>query len=474
LLRESADHRGKTLTARFFSRVSLRRAVLTSAAALLLCAVGFVPGGAAPTNEHIEQIEMFYRALHNAPGRSIVPHRPRAGDLQPTIGATTPSASAASRSALGAVQETVPQPGGRYAVGTALAGPCSAEFPLPLAGWYNGQIFHQRWQFWVLWDGDRHGVGAHYYIWGHPPNCVPLADTYYGAESTVVPTRLGSHWIHLATWSRDWRWDCVRGSCAWSDLGIRAEETQIFEFTVYEPYIVELRAWIPHKVTVDPLRPAPRPYWRDFGPARCSVPLRARRFDTIVSSWFHGDGHVRYDGAARVHARMDFEWDGTSIARMRHYREFGYTLLTTRYSAPAQKDRLVLPVYTCITAEKATEATRASSSPSSFTLEIKTANPLVPLNLGPNIDSQLTGAFDGTGGLTIRWKTDRFPSHGFRIHRRNLTLITRVVNDVSCLNVMGYLGAGTLLLRLNDQSNEGEQKVSPGPAQHEYVIHPCA
>lgn len=218
-------------------------------------------------------------------------------------------------------------------------------------------------------------------------------------------------------------------------------------------YRVELKAWIPHSKVVDP-EEAFRLTNR-VGELADNTPLT----DFDYHSHYRGDNHAGYGGGYRVLVVLDFDYDGTAITGMTKSGGYGTTHRDWDW-------KVTVPLIGQIASDKGTDAKTATKAMSqtatgkSFTLTMASANPLV-MTMAPNIDSTLTGTFDGSGNLSLSYNTDMFPSHGIRVQRDGADILApTIVNDASGVNALGLAGAAELGARLSLQANTGSTMVA--------------
>lgn len=227
-------------------------------------------------------------------------------------------------------------------------------------------------------------------------------------------------------------------------------------------YRVELKAWIPQSAVVDPARPIRAPWHAaDLG---CFTPPADVAGRTFVESTYRGDGHTNYDGLYRVLAWVEFDWNGSTITNVTQGGLYGVTYNDIVYEMPGGLNQQ------CSRSGQATSSAYGDANGSTFGLRISSANPLtVPQSLTPNIDSKLDGSISSTGALTLRYQTDQFPSHGFRVIEDGKTIATDVVTNVACLKPLGMYGFALLLKRLNLSEPAGTVTVSQTSSSTEKI-----
>jgi hypothetical protein len=373
--------------------------------------------------------------------------------------ASVAPANVAAPTASGARSAAItPADGGRYPVGTEFVAPCHDWQPASLPrGQAPGDRIQQvrRWWLVELLPPDPEiadGTEPRYRIDGFPPDCTPKPNQQWSNELTDRAKRAGKHLLVLETDVVDWEWFCY-DECEWGFVGASFAPESERIFYIFDRYRIELHAWIPQSAVVDPLRPEPT-RWSRLA-TNCFTPPAAFKKTTIVRSAFRGDSHRGYEGKYRGRSWIEFEWDGNAISVTNTGGDFGPThrdFVYTGWSRPLTRP------HRCSIAKTAATAWRASATGAAFKLEVETANPLVPF--APDIDSALTGSFvPKVDELRLTWRTDLFPSHGFRVVR-NDTAFTQVVENVACLRPFGWPGVRMLLKRLNSQTNSGSMTLA--------------
>ncbi|MEE1762372.1 PKD domain-containing protein [Streptomyces sp. SP18BB07] len=183
-------------------------------------------------------------------------------------------------------------------------------------------------------------------------------------------------------------------------------------------YRVELAAWIPQE-GVD----GPQPSKACFG------------YIGQMAS-YNGNNHVGFDGEYKVLVSYDFTYDGSRWADVATEVTYGPTYAydaICRYSGHVTKDGGV----------KATSG--------GVQLWTSTKNPLV---VGaPAIDAKLDVSFRSRDEMVLVHRTDRFPSHGFRVWKNGRIIGTAVDYDASCVNVRGLVGAANVGKGLSTSAN---------------------
>jgi hypothetical protein len=343
----------------------------------------------------------------------------------------------------------VVQDGGRYPVGSDLIGPCRFD-PLPSFG-FTGAKFRQYSTFSEIWD-----EGGRYSIRREPNACLPRPAWWY-PEVTEVPTQPGAHTVAVTTYYLDYVYECPF-YCVWkSRENVTLVGSYFFPIRTYDKYTIQLKAWIPSEYVVDPLRPAPIVGWLNPLGSSC-LPWSRFVASSEISSVFRGDNHIKYEGSARAWSDKYFEWDGQAFANEHGVADTGETHLVITYRRKLGQF-LLANSFTCELVGKARNYGKTSRSGYQFHITLSAADPLVPFGLAPPIDASLDATFSPDGSLAFYWLTDRYPSYGFRLIRNGSPVWTQVIMNASCVNPMQWQGAGHILLRLTDQTNQGTAQV---------------
>lgn len=357
-----------------------------------------------------------------------------------------------------------PEPGGRYSVRTEIGGECHDFLPDPLPdGQFEGQQIEQKNKGWSV----KFDTATWWYTISADPDgtgCVPLV-----VDSTPPfshsPQRPGLQTYAVTEDIRTWEWTCL-GICGEVDGFWKLVDEKFdqvigqFNFRFFETYHIELASWIAQARVVDPFRLRETRYSRLA--KNCFTPRRAFRRTTRVRSFFRGDGHTTFPwalqpGRFRVKERANLEWDGESVTLKNHEGIYGVThrdFIYTGWTRPLTKRKR------CSLQDRATEATATLVENNEFRMELEAADPMIPLNLAPDIDSDLTGTFSEDGALTLTWSTDLFPMHGILVSSGGLDLPSiLIVGNSSCLPVLGPAGAAHLFVWLNSQTNDGQATI---------------
>lgn len=227
-------------------------------------------------------------------------------------------------------------------------------------------------------------------------------------------------------------------------------------------YSIEIRAWIPHSRVVDPEEPARLSDWLD---TISDNPLNTglANFNYEYTSHYRGDDHTGYDGDVRVYARVEFDWDGTSITGLSVISDTGNT--HRDWTSTYEVNTLFgLGPDINLSSDSGTETGKAppgatgSGSGNTFSVGFSSANPLV-MTVAPAINSNLTGTISANGALRLSFDTDLFPSHGILVKRDGVVLHKEVVNDASGVPGEGALGAALIGAGLSVQANDGTRNV---------------
>jgi hypothetical protein len=263
---------------------------------------------------------------------------------------------------------------------------------------------------------------------------------------------------------------------------------------IVDTYRVELKAWIPHDAVLDPYSldepwRFPRALVPTLGePVRSCIagafPPAGGPASTvqITSSRFAGDSHRGYGAFNtnspdyRIRTIVEFDFDGE---RIRHFvTETGYGLTTrvvrvqgSRGTVTCRQEALADPAFAKI---------GSVDGDRSFNIDLAGYDPLVPrvvaswglepcrqileisrvwaaacallldvVPLTPSIDGHARGTVLADGSVGFTFTTDFFPSFGLAVRKNQQPHWSGVINDASCIGVLGYAGAGRLVVRLN-------------------------
>ena len=227
-------------------------------------------------------------------------------------------------------------------------------------------------------------------------------------------------------------------------------------------YVVEIRAWIPHDRVVDPEEPARVSDWLD---TLTDNPLNTglANFNYEFSSHYRGDNHTGYNGSVRVYARVEFDWDGTTISGVNVRSDTGETHRdwTAKYEVNTLfgfGPDINLSSDSGSEKDKAPSGASGGGSGNSFHIAFSSANPLV-LTAAPAINSNLTGTINANGALSLDFSTDLFPSHGIQVTRDGQVIHKEVVNDASGVLGEGAIGAALIGAGLTMQFNDGKRNI---------------
>ena len=168
-------------------------------------------------------------------------------------------------------------------------------------------------------------------------------------------------------------------------------------------YTVELKAWIPQATVPATIN----------SPVVCAVGQYMG-----APKHYKGDDHVGYDGSYRVLVTYSFTWDGNRI---------GDVAVDVKYGATHLMQDGCPDLVKTVTREGDVTASGASS----FQMHMSSANPIEPF--APTIDSTLKGTFTRPDELSLDLKSDKFPSHGFRVIKNGQIIATVVDFDASCV-----------------------------------------
>lgn len=212
-------------------------------------------------------------------------------------------------------------------------------------------------------------------------------------------------------------------------------------------YVVELKAWIPQHAVVDPVRPEPL-----AGPQalECTPPEGLPR-SFFVASTFRGDGHRPYPGTSRLLGTQRLlVFVDTRSKRVTRVLPQGFTRSVGATHRDVQvRDLDTGTITTCTqsaTADPARSVQGAFTGARAWFTQLRGANPLV---VGaPSIDARIDGLVRPDGGLRIRYRADQMPSIGIRVLRDGRLAALNVVNDVSCRDLRGPIGAVEVASRL--------------------------
>jgi hypothetical protein len=227
-------------------------------------------------------------------------------------------------------------------------------------------------------------------------------------------------------------------------------------------YSIEIRAWIPHARVVDPEEPMRLSDWAD-SVADLVPNVGLANLNYEFESHYRGDGHTGYDGSVRVFARVDFDWDGTSISGLSITGDTGYTHRDWTASLEVETLFGMGPDITLAStsgsdSRKAAPGATGSGRGTSFNIAFASANPLV-MTVAPAINSSLTGTISASGALDLSFDTDMFPSHGLQVIRDGAVIHKEVIRDASGVPGEGVLGAALIGALLSAQVNEDSRSV---------------
>ena len=232
--------------------------------------------------------------------------------------------------------------------------------------------------------------------------------------------------------------------------------------TGLQHYTVEICAWIPHSRVVDPEEQLRSSDWLDTITDLTPTLLAAPNYE--YDSHYRGDNHVGYDvSKVRVWARIDFDWDGSTISGVKVTGDTGATHRDWTSSLDVETlggfgPTMAVSKDSGTETGKAPAGARGAASGKTFKISFSSANPLV-MTWAPAINSTLTGTIDSTGGLDIDFSTDLFPSHGIQVERNGATVLQKVVRDASGVPGEGAAGAAAIGAFLSAQLNDGNAKV---------------
>jgi hypothetical protein len=229
-------------------------------------------------------------------------------------------------------------------------------------------------------------------------------------------------------------------------------------------YTVEICAWIPHARVVDPEEPLRVSDWLDT--ISDLVPPTLANPNYEFESHYRGDNHVGYNvDKVRVWARIDFDWDGSTISGVRVTGDTGDSHRDWSKRLEVETLGGYGPSWV-ISEDSGTETGKAAAGESGagsgaqFSIAFSSKNPLV-LTWAPAINSNLTGTIGADGGLDIDFKTDFFPSHGIQVSRNGVMVHQEMVRDASDVPGEGAAGAAAIGAYLSSQSNDGEIELEP-------------
>ena len=208
-------------------------------------------------------------------------------------------------------------------------------------------------------------------------------------------------------------------------------------------YRIDLKAWIPYPLVVDPLNPTPgflSPAvalalgWPTCGaPLALFVPLPPPAPALLTAtSFLRGDTHSAFPGSFRVETILQFEWTGTQLVNVLSTPNPAVSNRAITYS-------IFLKSWSCDMSALATMTTPTTGAGgTSFQVDYSSATPLVPF--APTIDGHLNGTFASDGKISLDFLTDGFPSHGVSIARNGVSQQVDILNDASCIGQAGVLG----------------------------------
>jgi len=233
-------------------------------------------------------------------------------------------------------------------------------------------------------------------------------------------------------------------------------------------YVIELKAWIPHEKVVDPEEQVRVTDWLDTLTDVANTAIKAFPLAVTLEyefeSHYRGDNHAGYKGSYRVLATLQFDWDGHAISGVKSSGDYGETHRDWKAEAWIEALRKKL---TTIFSSGGSEKDRAKSKTwgkakgNSFELGFSSGNPVVMVQaLCPNIDSVITGTIAPNGDLTIKYKTDMFPSHGLKVSINGVPDAVYVLNDASGVVALGPAGITVITVGLTSQGNTGELNIA--------------
>lgn len=250
------------------------------------------------------------------------------------------------------------------------------------------------------------------------------------------------------------------GATAYFGLESVVQAAQLLASVNTTHYRIDMKAWIPQKLVVDPEQPITVPWVLGaIIHSPCHTPAPFLIPFTNVSTRYKGDGHAGFDGSYRVMSSVEFDWDGKQILNPKEPPDphYGTTHLIGTYTN-------FLNTTTCdLASATATTATMSSASGSSFTVNYSSANPVTRLP-APPIDGETKGTVGSDGTVTFHFRTDLFPSHGVRVTKNGAPQLTDIVNNAACLPnaaVTGLTGAVVIALGLTSETNQGDRTVAP-------------
>jgi hypothetical protein len=160
----------------------------------------------------------------------------------------------------------------------------------------------------------------------------------------------------------------------------------------------------------------------------------------------------------RAFASLVFSWDGSAISRTETVRAFGPTHRDFVYTVQTATGA---ETHTCTIEKTATESIVITVHPdNTFEISLQGSNPLVTPS--PPIVVNVHGSIDGEEGVVhLQVQHTLMPNIAFRVQRDGRTLTTQIVNDVSCRNLAGPIGATELAARLASLSSSQDSFTVP-------------
>jgi hypothetical protein len=234
-------------------------------------------------------------------------------------------------------------------------------------------------------------------------------------------------------------------------------------------YEIEIRAWIPFAVVVDPLQPTTRFYPDTLVPPlstispNCYRPTLTDVAKTNVTAVFRGDGHIGFEGSYRMAQRIEFAFDNREISNFAVTAGFPHVGTTHRdkvyYRGPTSAGDILARCSNTGTAPDGTAAGRTGGN--AFSVSYRGANPLI--SSAPSFAQHVTAVIDSEGRIDLSFTVTNFPSHAIRVTRDGAIVLTATTNDVTCLSpaqVTGYSGAARVFYGLKS-SHSGVLRADP-------------
>jgi hypothetical protein len=247
-------------------------------------------------------------------------------------------------------------------------------------------------------------------------------------------------------------------------------------------YIIGTKAYIPQSKVVDPspvgrLIDAPNTF-RDPLPVPVSNGLQVD-VDTNYQSHYRGDNHTGFDGSWRAQSYIEFDYNGKEITNFKSTNNKDSIAVTHRdwqwnTVAQVQSGPFVISEKE-IAHGSGTEAAWGKGtvygqqkSATSFSLGFSATNDISDrqtpgIHDTPAIDSRLDGSVTEDGKkMTLKYKTDLFPSHGFQVIKNGQVIATEITNNASGVDVSGIYGVANIGYGLTHQNNKGESQIPIG------------